>query len=163
MYLITPFTTDVSISLCFRIISGGLCYQGFVEAFIQLADKKFRSNNYFDSFQALLEHCESNLSDSVQSKRESARITGRGQMFPSLNKSEAFQDDKVSIYTGARRKKRGTTNYFLDYRNFSADGVKTANQESPKKVYRSRTNLSRADRRSCKSDLGVKTGRERPE
>ena len=146
------------------MIAGGLCYQGFVEAFIILAEKKFHSNNYFDSFQALLEQCESNLNDSLKDKKSSARITGRGQMFPSLNKSESFQDDKLTSYVGSRRKKQLSNNYFLDYRNFSADSSKsqpapTAATAAPlystKKVYqRSQTNITRSGGRLGKPEHG---------
>ena len=138
----------------YNIFLGGLCYQGFLEAFLLLADKKFESNNTFDSFLALLEHCEKNLGENMKEKKLSARISGRGTMFPTLSKSEASQDDRLSAYkaSGGRKKTNGS-NYFLDYRNFSADSPsRTEPLYAKSKITRSKTNISRAGVRLKKLD-----------
>ena len=125
-------------------IPGGLCYQGFVEAFIQLAEKKFRSNNNFDAFQALLEHCEANLGETLKEKKQPRIISGRGQLFPSINKSESWQDDKLAAYKRQTRKKHSTAqSYFLDYRNFSEDSARNPQSVPKPTLIRTRTNIVR--------------------
>ena len=128
----------------FCFLLGGLCYQGFVEAFIQLASKKFRSNNNFDAFQALLEHCEVNLGENTREKKQPRIISGRGQLFPSINKSESWQDDKLAAYKRQSRKKHSTAHsYFLDYRNFTEEGVKNPLSIPKPTLIRTKTNIVR--------------------
>ncbi|CAH1787285.1 unnamed protein product [Owenia fusiformis] len=100
-----------------RNLTQGLCYQGFMEGFLQIAHKKFPSSNKLDTVEQLIDYCESNLE--LHNYRLGSSILPRVP----LTKAERRMDELKNIYGNVPSSLK-RPEYFLDYQSFPVESLR---------------------------------------